>query len=91
MVAERICRIPLEDLKTIRITCKKCGRTAETTIEDAADMLVGSCNLCRDRFFDIRGSNDPIGTLATAIRRFGELRDKFSVEFVISDPEGKAG
>ncbi len=90
MVAERICRIPAEDLKTIRITCKKCGRTAETTIEDAADMLPGSCNLCRERFFETRGGNDPISALAAAMRRFGELIDKFSVEFVIPDPEGKA-
>jgi hypothetical protein len=86
MVVERISRIPLADLTTIRITCKKCNRTAETTVDDAAMIPAGRCALCNERFFDTRGGgNDPFEALGSAMRRFEELADKFAIEFVIPD------
>ncbi len=90
MVAEQICRIPIADLTTIRITCKKCSRTTETTVEDASSLPTGRCALCNERFFDTRSGNDPFGSLASAMRRFDELADKFSIEFAITDQDDKS-
>ena len=83
MVAEQICRIPIADLATIRITCKKCNRTTETTVEDASGLPSGRCPLCNERFFDTCAGSDPFESLASAIAPIDELADKFSIEFVV--------
>jgi len=87
MVTERICKIPQSDLSTIRVTCVKCNRAFETSIEDASSIATsGMCPLCGDRLFDSRNlANEPFAMLAGAMRRFEELKSKYAVEFVISE------
>lgn len=47
MIAEKVYRIPLGDLNTIRVTCERCHRTTEGDIDHMRSALkTGQCPHC---------------------------------------------
>lgn len=83
MVTETVCRVPLEDLQTIRIRCAKCQKVAEVSVRAAAGMHPdGTCRFCQEDFFDEHGQ-DAFRSLANAFAQFERIRKQVSVEFVI--------
>ncbi len=82
----RMLRIPLSELKTIRITCKQCGKAVIEVPTVRADTVIekGGCRLCRRDVFDQH--NDPLNHLRLAFEQLEELKDKLGVEFEIVAP-----
>ena len=90
MVAESILRIPLEDLKTIRIMCKKCGMTTEGPFNSTQNRIAitGQCGGCQHRFYDAKtGGANYLFDLMSNAEQLLQLASVLSVEFVIPDPD----
>ena len=87
MVAESILRIPLEDLKTIRIKCNKCGTISEGPCSSAHNRVVtnNQCGACGHRFAQ-PGVSGQLFEFVSQIEQLLQV-NSFSIEFVIPDPD----
>jgi len=88
-MGERIFRVFLNELTTIRVTCKDCSRTVECAIADVASQFKnGNCPFCNAGVVlgHGNGSGD-LGDLVLAIRHLQERAPKLTVEFPISLPD----
>jgi hypothetical protein len=85
MVAESILRIPLEDLKTIRIKCAKCGLVSEGPLSDHNSFIINGQCACGERVTDKSAPGSHLFQLATLVDQIIRQKPHYSVEFVLSD------
>jgi hypothetical protein len=85
MTIQKISSVPLTDLKTLRITCRKCGGVIEVPIQSAGNASSnGGCRLCGNQFALPRDLNK-MTVLAEAIDAITKQENEFTVEFPIRD------
>src|SRR5438105_4164264 len=89
MVTESVLRIPLDDLKTIRVKCAKCGAVTEGPCSSNNNRMVinNQCGACGQKF---HGNDRQLFEFVSQIEQIQQLTTLFSVEFVIPDPDVKA-
>jgi hypothetical protein len=91
-MSEKVLKIPLEDLETLRITCKgkECGVTIEVPLQHVGALLgkggVYNCHNCNAPFYSQRKTtetNRPFDSLAETISILKGMNEKVKVEFVL--------
>lgn len=82
MVAQKINRFSLEDLKKITIRCKNCGATL-TVSAQAEKYNIYSCPECMQRFGEM--ANDVVGAISSIFSKANKVKDIFSVEFDVEE------
>jgi hypothetical protein len=83
-MSEKMLRIQLSEIATVRITCKQCKRgVIEVPIERLGQALEqGGCRFCRSDVI-APTSNDPLNALRMAIEELRRLESKLGIEFEI--------
>lgn len=72
----------LGNLKTIRLTCRKCGVVIEMEISNPQCRRLHQCPVCHDNFTgNPEYEGNPILGLCRAIQRANELAGTVKVEF----------
>lgn len=86
-MSEKILRIFLDELDTVRIVCQhaNCGGIIEYPLERlrAKFQNVNECPLCKE---DFGGRGSPLYALAEAIENLKFVSKRVKVEFVLDDP-----
>lgn len=87
MKTTKILNIPLSDLSTIRLTCKKCRATVElATRQHGALLKNGMCRFCGEILWDdSTTSANPLLELRSALLGLEKWSDVLDVEFTIPD------
>lgn len=80
-------RIPITDLKTIRIVCKKCNNgVIEVPANRLSEALVdGKCRFCRYPLIKL-DNYDPIQSLKVALEELSRIEKDLGIEFEIPQP-----
>jgi hypothetical protein len=90
-VTEKTIRlVGIQDLKTIRVHCKKCETIFEVAMEKLGTTFGGaniqpSCPKCREDLHGYRENENAFNQFQHALKRLAES-NKFDVEFVIEMP-----
>jgi hypothetical protein len=82
-MSEKMIRVKLSELATIRIVCKKatCGGISEVPIAEVERLIGGKCRHCEQ---SLRvGNEDALASLAEAIKNLTAIKNKVEVEFEI--------
>ena len=103
-MGERVMKVPLSELKLVRVVCKgttgggPCGAVFEmplerlaTTFRESPQLAVWRCPFCKEEYHlsDPRGGHlDPFAPFVKAALDLASLGDRLGVEFVL--PEGTA-
>ena len=89
-MATKMLRVPISELKTVRITCLKCNRGVieVSTIRATAALDHGECRFCKAPLLPPSGP-EPLNDLRLAIAALSEapLSEKLFIEFEIAQPE----
>ena len=85
-MSEKMLRVQLSELATVRVVCKKCNRGVIEVPLARLGMALdhGACRLCNHEFFPDTKPNR-LGDLQLAIEELNQLRD-LGVEFEIGAP-----
>jgi hypothetical protein len=89
-MSEKLLKLLLSDLTSIRIVCRKCGAAVEVPIDrlgNAGDVYCPGCP--RDEKTVLRyAKRDDLINLAAAITQLKQAKD-VEIEFVVPEKEGK--
>lgn len=82
-MSEKVTRIPLHEVRTLRITCSNCRVAVEAQVLDDLENISeqGRCRFCDSRLWS---GKDTLRNLADAIRQ-ALPRDKASIEIVLTE------
>ena len=80
-MSERVLKILLSELKTVRLVCAKCGGTAEMTVVQLGGRNNVACPVCNT----VYQSLSQLISLARSIE-FLRQQQELQLEFVIPDP-----
>jgi hypothetical protein len=89
-MSEKLLKLLLSDLNTIRIVCRKCGAAVEVPIDrlgNAGDVFCPGCP-SNGKTVLRSASGDDLGNLAAAIIRLKQVKD-VEIEFVVPEKQDK--
>jgi hypothetical protein len=83
-MSEKILKVLLSDLHTVRVLCKQCRAIVELSLEDLAKKYQsGYCPICKACL--VAPSDNTIVDLSNAIRGLQELHQHLNIEFLLPD------
>lgn len=80
---KRHVEISLAQMKTIRITCQKCGKTVETA--DMKEVSGSSCSFCGNSYNTGAINRYPLTALTTSIEEMIGMSDKVRISFLVEE------
>jgi hypothetical protein len=85
-VSEKVLKFYLDELQTIRVTCRNgvCGATVEAPIEHAEHLFSSQCPVCKKEYLGQPGSS-PVALLAKVIRELAAVKGHVQIAFVLPD------
>ena len=87
MVVQHILRIPHGDVSSVRVTCRKCGKSAELSVGEAhAAVDNNRCHFCCEEWISLDSwkAGDPLSALEQAWAALDKHNKALLVEFVVA-------